>query len=861
MAETQVREIRVRVDTGNSDSSLRKIANGFKDLNSSVNKSNSVLTSFRNAFLAIQGLNFAGIGFRELIRAADEMQKLTDRFTLFEGSSIKARETLGKLSDVARETRTGISDLGVVYSRLNLSLADTGISTDALLGVTQALQNSFRLSGSTATEATNATIQLSQSLASGEIRGQELRSILEANSLVGGILAKQLGVTRGELLKFAEKNGGIKAADFLKALSNNFEDINSRAKELKPTISEGLDVAFNDLKLSLNDLNREFGITEKIVSGLDVMAKNAKEIAVGVTAVATAWFFYAKGAALAATATGALATIFASSFVGVMVKAGIAVAGFTAGIVTLPLAITGLVTAFVLAISTSERFRDSIGNLLNTGKELLLDGIFTKEFRDRQKAQAAQMEENRKKTIDLANANRVLVYDVPEVVKGFQSTIKAMEEGTTTTNKYGVALKEYADQMTNGQKVTFDLKKSLAILNEEYLKSKDISKYNKELKLLKIQDLNDDFKNGSIDVEKYNERLREINFGKPRKSLDEFRLDLSKLNAQLANGSLTIGQYSDELEKANLDKLNRDLKTGRTNALEYNESFNTHRIREWRRALVEGAITVNEFRSGTQAQAIKNLNFQFQAGVIDVFEYHKGLTEVSEQFLPGSALMTGTAEYIKTAGTLSQNVAQAITNTFMGLENYFTDFIKTGKFKFRDFAQSVIDDINKIIVRSMIVRPLAEGILGAIPMADRAGGTTSYSGDYLAGNTGGYAKGGAFHNGVQFFANGGVVSGRTSFDMAGGRKGVMSEYGPEAILPLSRNKNGDLGVVSSGGVSNVTVNVINQSGSNVEQKESTGPNGERVLDLIITQKVKESFASGAMDKTMSTAYGLRRKGQ
>ncbi|WP_224826288.1 tape measure protein [Cognatishimia sp. MH4019] len=59
------------------------------------------------------------------------------------------------------------------------------------------------------------------------------------------------------------------------------------------------------------------------------------------------------------------------------------------------------------------------------------------------------------------------------------------------------------------------------------------------------------------------------------------------------------------------------------------------------------------------------------------------------------------------------------------------------------------------------------------------------------------ANGNAFNgSGVVPFARGGVVDKPTFFNFAGKRKGVMGEAGPEAILPLSRGKNGKLGVVA-----------------------------------------------------------------
>ena len=71
---------------------------------------------------------------------------------------------------------------------------------------------------------------------------------------------------------------------------------------------------------------------------------------------------------------------------------------------------------------------------------------------------------------------------------------------------------------------------------------------------------------------------------------------------------------------------------------------------------------------------------------------------------------------------------------------------------------------------------------------------------------GGAAKGASFPGRVIPFATGGVVHRRTEFDLAAAT-GVMGEAGPEAILPLSRMADGNLGVQTQGGtgqVNNIT---------------------------------------------------------
>jgi phage-related minor tail protein len=111
----------------------------------------------------------------------------------------------------------------------------------------------------------------------------------------------------------------------------------------------------------------------------------------------------------------------------------------------------------------------------------------------------------------------------------------------------------------------------------------------------------------------------------------------------------------------------------------------------------------------------------------------------------------------------------------------------------------------------------------------------------LGGLMGGFAKGAAFQaGGVTAFASGGVVNSPTTFPMRGG-VGLMGEAGAEAIMPLTRTSNGDLGVKAVGGGStviapNITIHV---SGGTREQNDDAG----RKVSAAVKQAIDDSVIS------------------
>ena len=72
------------------------------------------------------------------------------------------------------------------------------------------------------------------------------------------------------------------------------------------------------------------------------------------------------------------------------------------------------------------------------------------------------------------------------------------------------------------------------------------------------------------------------------------------------------------------------------------------------------------------------------------------------------------------------------------------------------------------------------------------------------------------------FAQGGVISQATAFPMRGGTTGLMGEAGPEAIMPLARGADGQLGVRAGGGgqAVNVTFNISTPDVAGFERSQT-----------------------------------------
>lgn len=132
---------------------------------------------------------------------------------------------------------------------------------------------------------------------------------------------------------------------------------------------------------------------------------------------------------------------------------------------------------------------------------------------------------------------------------------------------------------------------------------------------------------------------------------------------------------------------------------------------------------------------------------------------------------------------------------YSSIENTMMDLV-TGAQSVEDAFKQMLFNIIQEIYKQQVAKPVAD--LGSQIFSNILGGLTGGGAPTtsLRPKIRPSAKGNMFSGGyqVEAFASGGVVNGPTYFPMKGNSTGLMGEAGPEAIMPLKRASNGDLGV-------------------------------------------------------------------
>ena len=203
------------------------------------------------------------------------------------------------------------------------------------------------------------------------------------------------------------------------------------------------------------------------------------------------------------------------------------------------------------------------------------------------------------------------------------------------------------------------------------------------------------------------------------------------------------------------------------------------------------------------------------------------------------------------SNTISSQLSYALTTPLQEGENAFERLGNVALNVISQIAQAWLSSsLNNLFSGSGGGKSSGGGIFSAIggaigsiwgPAGSAIGGALGSIGGKLFN-----ADGNAFINGrVQPFANGGVVSSPTMFPMSGNRTGIMGEKGAEAIMPLRRAPNGQLGVQAQ--TAPATVNIYNQSDSRIETVQR--PDGDtdifirRVNSALRNERTQAGFGA------------------
>lgn len=295
----------------------RDAAQAAREQNRAFGSLTGTLKSVAGAYLGIQGI-------QTLAGMSDQISAIDARLKTMTGSAEAAAKAQDEIYKAALRSRGVYTDMASLVGQLGTVASDSFRDTNELIAFAEQLQKQMALSGASGASASAAIVQLTQGLASGTLRGDELNSVLEQTPMVAKTIADYMGLSVGQLRAVASE-GQITADVVKNAMFSAAAETDAAFAQMPMTWSQvwaqmqtigtrALDPVLKGISWAANNLDTLAPAAAAAAAGLAVytIAVNRKTIAEKLSALASwemasklllsPWTWVAVGAAAAAGA-------------------------------------------------------------------------------------------------------------------------------------------------------------------------------------------------------------------------------------------------------------------------------------------------------------------------------------------------------------------------------------------------------------------------------------------------------------------------------------------------------------------------------------------------------------------------------
>jgi len=258
---------------------LDKIERALNRTNRNLSKTGSVAATagkfIAGAFAVQQLLRFAGV----VKNITSDFQTYHNQLRLITKDEEDRNRVFNHLVQMAKENRTAFANTVDLYSKLRVTTEQLGVSEERVANVTSKLSKALQLAGADGNTASAVIRQFGQAMASGEVRGDEFRSLVEGLGPALSIMARETGISVGQLRKMSQ-SGKLNAMVMFEMLENSTA-IDTEFAKMNATLAQS-EMAFGDaFGRAINKIAEATGVTEKYQNTLVSLTNILDGIAAG----------------------------------------------------------------------------------------------------------------------------------------------------------------------------------------------------------------------------------------------------------------------------------------------------------------------------------------------------------------------------------------------------------------------------------------------------------------------------------------------------------------------------------------------------------------------------------------------------
>lgn len=179
----------------------------------------------------------AAFSVRQVFGLADAMTQTEARLNIITGDLEKTKTLQDQIMQSAQRSRASYLSTADAVAKMGVMASDAFSNTNELVAFTELINKQFTIAGASAEGQSAAMLQLTQAMASGVLRGEELNSIFEQAPTIIQTVADYLDVPIGKIREMAAQ--GQITSDIVKnAMFSASDEINSRFEQMGYTWSQ-----------------------------------------------------------------------------------------------------------------------------------------------------------------------------------------------------------------------------------------------------------------------------------------------------------------------------------------------------------------------------------------------------------------------------------------------------------------------------------------------------------------------------------------------------------------------------------------------------------------------------------------------
>lgn len=671
---------------------------------------------------------------------------------------------------------------------------------------TEGVGKALQISGTSAFTQRGVLLQLSQAIGTDVVRAEEFNSILEGGIRIAQAAADAIDEAGGSISKLRKLvvDGKLSSQEFFQAILSQLPKLEAEFAKTIPTIDQSLTMMNNSWVMFVGKLNEATGASKAVAIVLRDFSENMDAFVVSAGAGSAALVIFL-------AQMGKFAKI-AALFAGVWGK---------------------LLTALGVAAGSYLILRDNVSDydrVVQTNSDTI------------------------ERLNKLYDENVILSKRAAESsLNSAKNSLKEAEAHLAVAESNLRVWKKLSERPQPGFDLLFNL----------FKKNQASEEYENQLKIVEMAREN---------VEKYTKALEKSidteNKENDAKMEAKFKNRIKNLKLEYAQTRLNAGQQAiyNQLKKTGLEDNEIIIAQGKvTGTTRFNDL--AQQIIDQQRGI--NVTSVNdalddqlEVMNNTQIQQevinqLRKAGYDVDNSLVDAegkltdsyMKQDKAITEIVDKVQKvndsRSKANKELGNELNEQSDFWNSYSDLITGTLSSTEDAIIDFCNTGKFNFSDFANSVIEDFARIIIRAQLAKMAMSMGFGS-------------------------QEGGLFG----LFANGGLVTGPGSGTsdsiparLSNGEFVVNAKSAQRyrgVLEAINNNRFASGGSVGGGSYSSSpTVQIIDQrsnSSAPVQTSTANGPDGQKMIRVLIRDTVRQGFAQGQYDGSLKNSYGLRRVG-